>query len=107
MSNPELPLDAAQLRASSLAGGTQEMLFSDDLTALDETVGFRGPTACKAAGISYRQLDYWARTSLVEPTVRGAKGSGSQRLYSFRDLSLIHISEPTRPVCSSRMPSSA
>ena len=91
MSNPELPLDAAQLRASSLAGGTQEMLFSDDLTALDETVGFRGPTACKAAGISYRQLDYWARTSLVEPTVRGAKGSGSQRLYSFRDILVLKV----------------
>ncbi|ASE10289.1 Uncharacterised protein [Kocuria rhizophila] len=91
MSNPELPLDAARLSASSLAGGTQEMLFTDDLTALDETLGFRGPTACKAAGISYRQLDYWARTHLVEPTVRGAKGSGSQRLYSFRDILVLKV----------------
>lgn len=91
MSNPELPFDAAQLRASSLAGGTQEMLFSEDLGSYDETVGFRGPTACKAAGISYRQLDYWARTSLVEPTVRGAKGSGSQRLYSFRDILVLKV----------------
>ncbi|CAL8897408.1 transcriptional regulator [Kocuria varians] len=91
MSNPELPLDAARLRASSLAGGTQEMLFSDDLSNYDESVGFRGPTACKAAGISYRQLDYWARTSLVQPTVRGAKGSGSQRLYSFRDILVLKV----------------
>jgi len=91
LSNPELPFDAAQLRASSLAGGTQEMLFSEDLGSYDETVGFRGPTACKAAGISYRQLDYWARTSLVEPTVRGAKGSGSQRLYSFRDILVLKV----------------
>nr|WP_313505336.1 MerR family transcriptional regulator [Kocuria rhizophila] len=67
------------------------MLFTDDLTALDETLGFRGPTACKAAGISYRQLDYWARTHLVEPTVRGAKGSGSQRLYSFRDILVLKV----------------
>ena len=47
--------------------------------------------ACKAAGITYRQLDYWARTSLVEPTVRGAKGSGSQRLYSFRDILVLKV----------------
>ena len=91
MSNPELPLDAAQLRASSLAGGTQQMLFTDDLAVIDESVGFRGPTACKAAGISYRQLDYWARTRLVEPTVRGARGSGSQRLYSFRDILVLKV----------------
>ncbi|MGX0670501.1 DNA-binding transcriptional MerR regulator [Kocuria marina] len=91
MSNPELPLDAARLRASSLAGGTQEMLFTDNLGGYDETVGFRGPTACKAAGITYRQLDYWARTDLVEPTVRGAKGSGSQRLYSFRDILVLKV----------------
>src|SRR6476469_5994591 len=48
----------------------------------DEFSGYRGPTACQAARITYRQLDYWARTDLVVPTVRGAKGSGSQRLYS-------------------------
>jgi len=48
--------------------------------------GFRGPQVCKIVGISYRQLDYWARTKLVEPSVRPAKGSGSQRLYSFADL---------------------
>jgi DNA-binding transcriptional MerR regulator len=42
-------------------------------------IGYRGATACIAAGISYRQLDYWARTGLVEPGVRGAAGSGSQR----------------------------
>ena len=91
MSNSELPLGAPDLRASSLAGGTQEMLFSDDLVSHDETVGFRGPTACKAAGITYRQLDYWARTNLVEPTVRSAKGSGSQRLYSFRDILVLKV----------------
>ena len=45
-------------------------------------IGFRGATACVAAGISYRQLDYWARTELVVPSIQGASGSGSQRLYS-------------------------
>lgn len=57
----------------------------------DEHVGYRGPTACAAAGITYRQLDYWARTGLVEPTVRGAKGSGSQRLYSFTDILVLKV----------------
>nr|WSX52952.1 MerR family transcriptional regulator [Streptomyces sp. NBC_00974] len=56
-----------------------------------EQVGYRGPTACAAAGITYRQLDYWARTGLVEPSVRPAYGSGTQRLYSFRDVVVLKI----------------
>jgi DNA-binding transcriptional MerR regulator len=59
---------------------------------LDSTeIGYRGPTACSAAGITYRQLDYWARTALVEPSVRAAQGSGSQRLYSFRDILVLKV----------------
>src|SRR5579862_6400052 len=54
-------------------------------------IGYRGPTACSAAGITYRQLDYWARTALVEPSVRAAHGSGSQRLYSFRDILVLKV----------------
>jgi len=54
-------------------------------------IGYRGPTACAAAGITYRQLDYWARTGLVEPSVRSAHGSGSQRLYSFRDILVLKV----------------
>ena len=56
-----------------------------------DDVGYRGPTACSAAGISYRQLDYWARTGLVEPSVQAAHGSGSQRLYSFRDILVLKV----------------
>jgi DNA-binding transcriptional MerR regulator len=48
--------------------------------------GYRGPTVCKLVGISYRQLDYWARTGLVTPSVRAADGSGTHRLYGFTDL---------------------
>ena len=48
--------------------------------------GYRVPEVCRVIGISYRQLDYWARTGLVTPSVRDAGGSGTQRLYSFRDL---------------------
>lgn len=69
----------------------QGLLFTDDVSPLPSDVGYRGPTACNAAGITYRQLDYWARTGLIEPTVRGAKGSGSQRLYSFRDILILKI----------------
>jgi DNA-binding transcriptional MerR regulator len=54
-------------------------------------IGYRGATACTAAGITYRQLDYWARTGLVEPSVRNAMGSGSQRLYGFRDILVLKI----------------
>ncbi|MCX5088799.1 MerR family transcriptional regulator [Streptomyces sp. NBC_00365] len=59
--------------------------------AAAEEIGYRGPTACAAAGITYRQLDYWARTGLVEPSVRPAYGSGTQRLYSFRDVVVLKI----------------
>lgn len=69
----------------------QGLLFSDDLPELDEGVGYRGPIAQKAAGITYRQLDYWARTGLVEPSVRAATGSGTQRLYSFRDILVLKV----------------
>ncbi|EFF89926.1 MerR family transcriptional regulator [Streptomyces sp. e14] len=58
---------------------------------VSEEIGYRGPTACAAAGITYRQLDYWARTGLVEPSVRPAHGSGTQRLYSFRDVVVLKI----------------
>jgi DNA-binding transcriptional MerR regulator len=79
----------------------QPTLFGDDAVFGDgavvgeatpiEGAGYRGPTASSAAGISYRQLDYWARTGLVEPSVRNAAGSGSQRLYSFRDIAVLRV----------------
>jgi DNA-binding transcriptional MerR regulator len=56
-----------------------------------EAVGYRGVTACHAVGITYRQLDYWARTGLVVPSVRDASGSGTQRLYSFRDMVVLKV----------------
>ena len=48
--------------------------------------GYRGPQVCKIVGITYRQLDYWARTDLIRPSLVDAKGSGTQRMYSYRDL---------------------
>lgn len=58
---------------------------------LDATRGWRGPHACEIVGITYRQLDYWARTDLVRPSIAGASGSGSVRLYSFRDLLVLRV----------------
>jgi DNA-binding transcriptional MerR regulator len=69
----------------------QGLLFGEEPPASPDDVGYRGPTACTAAGITYRQLDYWARTGLVEPSVRPASGSGSQRLYGFRDILALKI----------------
>jgi DNA-binding transcriptional MerR regulator len=51
-----------------------------------EEQGYRVPEVTRVVGISYRQLDYWARTGLVRPSIRDAGGSGTQRLYSFQDL---------------------
>ena len=72
------------------SGPVQPGLFPDD-SVPDELVGYRGPSACQIAGITYRQLDYWARTSLVVPSIRSAAGSGSQRLYSFKDILVLKI----------------
>jgi DNA-binding transcriptional MerR regulator len=83
--------EAAAAQDARDRAGQQGLLFDDDLAPLPEDVGYRGPMACTAAGISYRQLDYWARTGLVEPTVRTAGGSGTQRLYSFRDILLLKV----------------
>jgi DNA-binding transcriptional MerR regulator len=73
------------------AAGEQGLLFEADVTILPDDIGYRGPTACAAAGITYRQLDYWARTGLVEPSIRPAHGSGTQRLYGFRDILVLKI----------------
>ncbi|HEX6208270.1 MAG TPA: MerR family transcriptional regulator, partial [Actinomycetota bacterium] len=51
--------------------------------------GYRAPEVVKLVGVTYRQLDYWARTELVKPSVRDANGSGTQRLYGFQDLVLL------------------
>ncbi|MGA1509673.1 MAG: MerR family transcriptional regulator, partial [Ilumatobacteraceae bacterium] len=49
------------------------------------TLTFSGTQAADVVGISYRQLDYWARTDQVRPSIDDAKGSGSRRHYSYRD----------------------
>lgn len=58
--------------------------MSDEMTP--GAAGYSGTKAARVVGITYRQLDYWARTGLVRPTIAAAAGSGSRRLYSYRDL---------------------
>ncbi|NBU31848.1 MAG: MerR family transcriptional regulator [Actinobacteria bacterium] len=74
-------------RAQAQIVAEEQGLFADQ-TPISELsqLGFRGPVAAGVVGITYRQLDYWARTGLVEPTVRPATGSGTSRLYGFRDI---------------------
>ena len=85
------PDDGGEVAATEAMADAQGLLFDGDFSPLPADLGFRGPIACNAAGITYRQLDYWARTGLVVPEVRGASGSGSQRLYSFRDILILKV----------------
>ncbi|GGO60642.1 transcriptional regulator [Microbacterium nanhaiense] len=68
-----------------------DLLFTDGLPQVNAQKGYRGAVAAKAAGITYRQLDYWARTELVVPTIQDARGSGTQRLYGFRDILVLKL----------------
>src|SRR5690625_4063737 len=83
--------DAVEQAAAAQRAGEQGLLFADNVEPVPHDTGYRGPTACSAAGITYRQLDYWARTGLVQPTVRNATGSGTQRLYGFRDILVLKL----------------
>jgi hypothetical protein len=65
-------VNASQPEVPSTAG-LQDVLFEGDFAPLPEDIGFRGPIACSAAGITYRQLDYWARTGLVVPEHQGRR----------------------------------
>jgi DNA-binding transcriptional MerR regulator len=56
---------------------------------VSEQETFRAPQACQIAGVTYRQLDYWARTDFIRPSVDSGKGSGSQRRYSYDDVLLL------------------
>ncbi len=90
MSSTDLPAESST-GTTQPSPDAQGLLFDGDFSPLPSDLGFRGPIACNAAGITYRQLDYWARTGLVVPEVRGASGSGSQRLYSFRDILILKV----------------
>ena len=62
--------------------GSKELMVTDGVVAQ----GFSGKRTAEVVGITYRQLDYWARTDLVRPSLADAAGSGSRRRYSYQDL---------------------
>lgn len=90
MDQREIPVEDGRVGDTSYTL-SQDVLFDDGLPRPHTNGGFTGAVASRAAGITYRQLDYWARTGLVEPTVQSAKGSGSQRLYGFRDILVLKL----------------
>ena len=57
------------------------------------TRGYKGSVASRVSGITYRQLDYWARRQIVEPSITPSHGSGSRRLYSFKDVVILAVSK--------------
>ena len=78
--------------------GSQGQLFSDAAVGAfpyddvdSDTVGYRGPTACAAAGITYRQLDYWARTGLVAPSVRCGGRVGHPAAVLLQDILVLKV----------------
>ncbi|WEV68541.1 MerR family transcriptional regulator [Bifidobacterium sp. ESL0775] len=92
-----LPDSVAQTHNSS-RGSVQSVdlvqgeLFSETGDE-DVTRGYRGTVASKVAGITYRQLDYWARKQIVVPSITPSHGSGSRRLYSFKDVLILAVSK--------------
>jgi DNA-binding transcriptional MerR regulator len=90
--DPAAPPTSTSAEQGSLFSPDVEAGFAaEPLVSHGDDAGYGAPTACQAAGITYRQLDYWARTGLVEPSVRPASGSGTHRLYSFRDILVLKV----------------
>ena len=78
--------------AGNARQGEQQLLFDEQIEAQPEDLEVsRARQPAGRFGITYRQLDYWARTGLVEPSVRAASGSGTQRLYGFRDILVLKV----------------
>lgn len=78
-----MPVSFVHPESSKAAGGYATVPPGGPVSP---SIGYSGPQACDAAGITYRQLDYWARTGLAEPSLRAARGSGTQRRYSYSDV---------------------
>ncbi len=77
--------DSADSADSNGDAGTRRGRIAP-VPSTDDDPGFRGTQVCSLVGITYRQLDYWARTGLLRPSIADAKGSGTQRRYAYRDV---------------------
>jgi DNA-binding transcriptional MerR regulator len=74
-------------RASWASAVASDKPSNESAVPMGTEIGYRGPSACSAAGITYRQLDYWARTGLVEPSLR----NGGSRIYAESDIVLLRL----------------
>jgi DNA-binding transcriptional MerR regulator len=90
MASSSRAVSAAPDPTPALPKKVEQGVLSEDGTEWQET-GFGGPEVCRIVGITYRQLDYWARTDLLRPSLADAQGSGTQRRYSFRDLVALKV----------------
>ena len=81
-----------QSQSGNQDDAVQGELFNFSLCA-DQSCGYRGSVAMKVAGITYRQLDYWARKRIIEPSISPSNGSGSRRLYSFKDIAIMAVAK--------------
>lgn len=90
MSSPKHASNPAAAATSVLPERVEQGVLAPGDSAWEE-VGYGGPQVCKIVGISYRQLDYWARTDLLRPSLADAAGSGTQRRYSYRDLVALKV----------------
>ncbi len=81
--------DREDLRAHDAVQGA---LFETE-EVLEAKRGYRGTVASKVAGITYRQLDYWARKQILVPSLNPSHGSGTRRLYSFKDVVILAVSK--------------
>lgn len=88
--DPARPEDAQEATKPGVPPVYEE-LFADGVSLPSPLVGLRGSTACQVAGITYRQLDYWAQTGLVMPSIHTGDGSEIKRLYSFKDILLLNV----------------
>ncbi len=96
MSEAQHPQLSLHVRLADRADLSGHNVVQGELFALDEGYnqeGYRGVVASKVAGITYRQLDYWARKHIVEPSVTPSSGSGSRRLYSFKDIVILAVAK--------------
>ena len=90
MASSTQPASAPEPEAAALAPKVEQGVLSANGEQWDET-GYGGPEVCRIVGITYRQLDYWARTDLLRPSLADAQGSGTQRRYSYRDLVALKV----------------
>ncbi|MDO5694141.1 MAG: MerR family transcriptional regulator, partial [Aeriscardovia aeriphila] len=81
---------AVNNRTDNLENAIQGQLFSEPKKP---RLAYSGAIAQQVAGITYRQLDYWANKHIVEPSLHASHGSGTRRLYSYTDILLLGVAK--------------